>query len=111
MRKDKYVFEHIGNVIWRGEIEDILLSNEKFVEDLDNFPGLLMSQKFKDKTIEERKGFLHHEVIGNTCRTYVLDMLALKHLQRILDEEADAFLDFFWAEKIKNFKKNEAKKS
>ena len=104
MRKEKFLFECLGNAIWQGEIEDILLADQKFVEDLDNFPGLLMSQKFKGKTVEEQKEFLHGCVIGNTCRTYVLDLLALKHLSRILDEEGDAFLDAYWAEALKKFR-------
>ncbi len=93
----------IGNYIWQGKVEGILLADGKFVEDLDNFPGLLMGEKFKDKSIDEKKEFLHQCVIGNTSRTFILNVLALKHLSRILNSEAHGQLDNFWQSRLDKF--------
>ena len=98
--KDKYVCNLVGDAIWHEPLEDVLLSDEKFVEELDNFPGLLMSEKFEGKTLDEMKEFLHGCVIGNTSRTYVLNVLALKHLFRLVKQEDQNLLDSFWKQRL-----------
>ena len=100
---ENYIDGQLNIDIWHGKIEEILLSDEKFIEDLDSFPNLLMSEKFKGKTIDEMKDFLHHAIIGNTCRNYILNVLAVKHLYRILREKSIFELDDFWQTRLDNF--------
>ncbi len=99
----KDIIKQLNFNIWNGKIEEILLSDEKFVEDLDNFPGLLMAEKFKGKTVEEMKEFLDDCIIGNTCRTYILNLLAIKHIYRLLKTNSIFNLDDFWQSRLDNF--------
>ena len=39
---------------------------------------------------------------GNTARTYILNIIVLKHLYRLSIEMEDLFLDLYWKDKIKD---------
>lgn len=88
-----YAYSELPN-IWQCKLEEILLNDEKFIEELDGFPRLLQGFKCKGKTIEEIKDYLHHNIIGNEGRTYILNVLAIKSLFRLIKDESMAFLDF-----------------
>lgn len=40
--------------------------------------------------------------LGNTARTYILNIIVLKHLYRLSIEMEDLFLDLYWKDKIKD---------
>lgn len=100
------LFENISKSIWSGKVEKILLENKQFIKDLENFPSFT-SEKLSNMSIEERSDFLHGDIIGNTSREFILNVIALKHLSRILKEEEECVLDFFWKPKLDKFLETE----
>ena len=97
-----YLFECISSSIWSGKVEQILLADKQFINDLDNYP-LLTSEKLSNKTVEQKSKLLHGGIIGNTSREFVLNVLALKHLYRILNEEQNIALDNGWKNGLNKF--------
>ena len=85
----------------RGILKRYLLLDEQFVDDVDKF---LKVQPLKDKNLMERFEILQNS-IGNTARTYILKVIALKHILRLAESEEmqDMFLDPYWKDIFKKF--------
>lgn len=77
-------------------IKDYLIDDDEFITELDKIPTFTYSVKLSDKNIEDRLKILKGHVIGNTSRTYILEILALNRLYSLLLKDVDKYTDPYW---------------
>ena len=77
---------------------ELLIDDENFVMDIEKSK---IFNEFKDLSPEEKMKKVDTN-LGNTARTYILNIIVLKHLYRLSIEMEDLFLDFYWKDKIKD---------
>ena len=77
---------------------ELLINDENFVMDIEKSK---IFNEFKDLSPEEKMKKVDTN-LGNTARTYILNIIVLKHLYRLSIEMEDLFLDFYWKDKIKD---------
>ena len=79
-------------------LKNFLIEDENFLEEFDS---IIAIEKTAGKSKEDKIDIVL-SIVGNESRTYILNMLVLKHLFKILDKNKDFFLDAYWKEKIKS---------
>ena len=77
---------------------ELLIDDENFVMDIEKSK---IFNEFKDLSPEEKMKKVDTN-LGNTARTYILNIIVLKHLYRLSIEMEDLFLDLYWKDKIKD---------
>ncbi len=77
-------------------LEKFLIEDENFLEEFDR---IIAIEKTVGKSREDKIDIVLG-VVGNESRTYILNMLVLKHLLKILDKNKEFLLDAYWKEKI-----------
>lgn len=77
---------------------ELLIDDENFVMDIQKSK---IFNEFKDLSPEEKMKKVDTS-LGNTARTYILNIIVLKHLYRLSIEMEDLFLDLYWKDKIKD---------
>lgn len=90
------LFQFIKNDL-RKYIE-LLIDDENFVMDIEKSK---IFNEFKDLSPKEKMKKVDSN-LGNTARTYILNIIVLKHLYRLSIEMEDLFLDLYWKDKIKD---------
>ena len=103
-KKQLYEYSEIHNILPNFElksyIKHFLIDDEDFINDVDTCMWELSSKnKLIDKTPKQRFEYFSN-TIGNEARTYILKILALKHLSKILFNNIDVFIDKFWRDRL-----------
>lgn len=77
---------------------ELLVNDKNFVVDIEKSK---IFNEFKDLSPKEKMNKVDSN-LGNTARTYILNIIVLKHLYRLSIEMEDLFLDLYWKDKIKD---------
>lgn len=77
---------------------ELLVNDKNFVVDIEKSK---IFNEFKDLSPKEKMKKVDSN-LGNTARTYILNIIVLKHLYRLSIEMEDLFLDLYWKDKIKD---------
>lgn len=91
----------------KNYIKAFLIDNKRFVDDVDACMWELGGKnKLSNKSVAERIEYFDN-TIGNESRTYILKYLTLKHLSKILLENANLYMCDFWQDRLNRFLQNE----
>lgn len=77
---------------------ELLINDKNFVMDIEKSK---IFNEFKALSTKEKMKKVDSN-LGNTARTYILNIIVLKHLYRLSVEMEDLFLDLYWKDKIKD---------
>lgn len=77
---------------------ELFINDKDFVKDIEKSK---IFNSFENLTIDKRMEMVD-SYFGNTARTYILNIIVLKHLYRLSIEIEDLFLDLYWKDKIKD---------
>ena len=93
---------NINKILPNNELKfyifNFLINDDNFIKDMDlTMCNGQMAQMNKLKIQE-----YFDANIGNESRTYIIKLIALKHLFNILLENSSTYLDEFWIEKLNN---------
>ena len=77
---------------------ELLIYDNNFIEDIEKSK---IFNEFKALSPKEKMKKVDSNLC-NTARTYILNIIVLKHLYRLSIEMEDLFLDLYWKDKIKD---------